>query len=166
MLKLAYVPEGIERIIEYYGDPDIDDNFILDKSFIEAEQGIFMFPFPMRLSWKPNKVVNRFMAHKKVGAIIYDALYEFKEEVGLEKIFRNKWNYFGGCFNFRVKRNNQGLSTHSWGIAIDLNPHIAPYGKRGHQPDILVDIFESRGFEWGGRWRHKDSMHFQACKGY
>lgn len=166
MLELAYIPDGLEDIIRYYGDPDIDDNFILDKSFYETELGIFMFPFPMRLSWKPDKVVTRFMAHKKVGAVIYDALHEIKNEVGLDKIMEKGWNYFGGCFNFRAKRNNQGLSTHSWGIAIDINPHLAPYGKRSRQPEVIVEAFKRRGFVWGGDWRYKDGQHFQACCSY
>lgn len=166
MIKLAFIPNGLDEMEEYYGNPDIDENFILDKKFIETELGIFMFPFPMKLSWRPEVTVRRFMAHKKVGAVIYDALFDFKEAVGLEKIFKNRWNYYGGCFNFRLKRNQDGLSTHSWGIAIDLNPHLAPYGKRSHQPDILIEVFKDRGFEWGGDWKHRDGMHFQACRGY
>ena len=59
------------------------------------------------------------------------------------------------------------LSTHAWGIAIDLNNHIAGWlDPDGVQPEGIVDAFKKRGFIWGGDWseQYVDMMHFQACR--
>lgn len=71
-------------------------------------------------------------------------------------------------YNYRSKRGGGGLSTHSWGIAIDINPDRNPYqlGNWGDpQTDIppnIVDIFRQYGFQWGGDWAgQRDAMHFE-----
>ena len=57
------------------------------------------------------------------------------------------------------------LSTHAWGCAIDINWSTNPAGRRDYTlPDNLIGIFETHGWTWGGRWRAKDVMHFQAYK--
>ena len=75
---------------------------------------------------------------------------------------------FGGCFNFRAKRSGSKLSTHAWGIAIDLNPETNAMGGRGDMDLGIVAAFKSAGFVWGGDWagKNKDPMHFQFCSGY
>jgi hypothetical protein len=56
---------------------------------------------------------------------------------------------------------------HSWGAAIDINAAYADYwlwprGKSGNAiPTEIIDIFERRGFIWGGKWSHYDTMHFE-----
>ena len=62
---------------------------------------------------------------------------------------------------------SRGLSTHSWGIAFDINAKYngynavpAPKGAYGSVEE-LVPIFEANGFYWGGRFSHPDGMHFQ-----
>ena len=81
---------------------------------------------------------------------------------------RDKLRSYGGCFNFRAKRSGSKLSTHAWGIAIDLNPETNGMGRDGDMPAGIVRVFESFGFTWGGRWSGagKDPMHFQFCSGY
>jgi hypothetical protein len=74
---------------------------------------------------------------------------------------------YGGCFNFRPKRNRAQLSAHCWGIALDLNPEDNQMGTRGSIDPRLVAVFRRFGFEWGGDWKtRKDPMHFQFCTGY
>lgn len=75
---------------------------------------------------------------------------------------------YGGCFNFRAKRSGSKLSTHAWGIAIDLNPETNAMGREGDMAPGIVKVFESFGFTWGGRWTGagKDRMHFQFCSGH
>ncbi len=68
------------------------------------------------------------------------------------------------CFAPRHIRNNPHLplSLHTFGIAFDINPEENKV--KSLKPSIpmgIVDIFESVGFEWGGRWKLKDYMHFQ-----
>jgi hypothetical protein len=63
---------------------------------------------------------------------------------------------------------NKSLSTHSWGIAFDIDWNLNPYGKkegtRLRQDETsmnFVHVFEDAGWTWGGRWRTADDMHFQ-----
>jgi hypothetical protein len=69
----------------------------------------------------------------------------------------------GGCFNPRVARFSDGgsLSSHSWGIAVDINVDVNPLGGKPHQDPRLVAIMASHGFSWGGRWLRPDGAHFE-----
>jgi hypothetical protein len=59
------------------------------------------------------------------------------------------------------------FSTHTWGIAFDINARWNGYGvqppSEGAYGSVreLVKIFEEHGFYWGGRFRTPDGMHFQ-----
>lgn len=94
------------------------------------------------------------------------------------------------CFNYRNIPNTTMISKHSYGLAIDVNPRENPYivynideenayakifprsgvtfvnripdNRQGMVEDI-VDLFKSRGFNWGGEWRNKciDWHHFE-----
>src|SRR5450755_1789358 len=92
------------------------------------------------------------------------ALFGHIHERGLEARITS----FGGCFTFRPQRTGSKLSTHSWGIAMDLNSESNPQGSDGDMDSELIDIFRHAGFEWGGNWPGKirDPMHFQFCTGY
>ncbi|MBX3233979.1 MAG: M15 family metallopeptidase [Labilithrix sp.] len=75
----------------------------------------------------------------------------------------------GGTFAYREIAGTNLRSTHSWGIAIDLDPAACEYWRNGPQPPVwknrvpqaIVDAFEAEGFVWGGRWYHYDTMHFE-----
>lgn len=77
----------------------------------------------------------------------------------------------GGTFIWRKIARSKNLSTHAFGIAIDINVDRAHYWrwqKRGEPlkwqnkiPQVVVDAFEAEGFIWGGRWLHYDTMHFE-----
>jgi hypothetical protein len=84
------------------------------------------------------------------------------------RALRGEVRTFGGCYNVRSKRSGNRLSTHAWGIAIDLNPETNGMGRRGDLSAEVVEVFESFGFTWGGRWAGsgRDPMHFQYCTGY
>ncbi len=77
----------------------------------------------------------------------------------------------GGTFKWRRIARSTNLSTHAWGIAIDLNVERGYYWRwqrpkkplkwRNVVPQEIVDAFEAEGFIWGGRWLHYDTMHFE-----
>jgi peptidoglycan LD-endopeptidase CwlK len=79
----------------------------------------------------------------------------------------------GGTFHWRTIAGTERLSTHAYGIGIDLNVRLSDYWKwnqpnakglypyKNRYPFEIVDIFERHGFVWGGRWYHYDSMHFE-----
>lgn len=77
----------------------------------------------------------------------------------------------GGTFAWRPIAGTARRSTHSYGIAIDLNVKRAHYWRwrvtgagmawNNSYPQEIVDAFEAEGFIWGGRWYHYDTMHFE-----
>jgi peptidoglycan LD-endopeptidase CwlK len=77
-----------------------------------------------------------------------------------------------GGLNWRKISNTNRLSTHSFGIAIDVNVNHSDYWQwhkhtdknikyKNKIPMKIVEIFEKHGFIWGGRWYHYDTMHFE-----
>jgi peptidoglycan LD-endopeptidase CwlK len=76
-----------------------------------------------------------------------------------------------GVTNWREISNTNRLSSHSFGIAIDINVKYSDYWQwhkkdeklkhRNKIPLEIVRIFEKHGFIWGGRWYHYDTMHFE-----
>ncbi len=85
-------------------------------------------------------------------------------------------------FNFRNVAGTDVLSHHAFGVAIDINPLLNPmivgggvfppggaaYADRSQarpgmivRPGPVVDLFQARGWDWGGDWPHmKDYHHF------
>jgi hypothetical protein len=111
--------------------------------------------------------VQRIQCHWIISEALIDALFEMKDALGEGELHKQKFDMWGGCFNFRAAVGRTRLSTHAWGIAVDINPHLGELGKQSTMPDFIVKAFEDRGFEWGGRWAARpDGMHFQACHGY
>ena len=76
-----------------------------------------------------------------------------------------------GTYNCRTVADTGEPSPHGYGIAIDLNTafsdywywrqHDGPIVYRNRMPQEIVAIFENRGFIWGGKWYHYDTMHFE-----
>jgi hypothetical protein len=72
---------------------------------------------------------------------------------------------YAGCYypRFIASDPANGLSLHSWGIAVDLN---VPGNQRGTVGEIdrqVVAIFKKWGFAWGGDWSYTDPMHFELA---
>lgn len=92
------------------------------------------------------------------------------------------------CFCYRKVKGAKKLSSHSMGMAVDINPLYNPLykrysnGKELVQPsnakrycdrkasfnykivkgDLLYRLFVNHGFEWGGDWHSKkDYQHFE-----
>ncbi len=70
---------------------------------------------------------------------------------------------FGGCYvpRFIGRDPRQGLSLHTWGIAVDLNVPGNQRGSAGEMNRDVVAIFKKWGFAWGGDWSWTDPMHFE-----
>lgn len=78
-----------------------------------------------------------------------------------------------GAFQWRTIAGTGRLSTHSFGIAVDLPVRQSDYWRweagDGHRllpyrnriPQAIVEVFERHGFIWGGKWYHFDTMHFE-----
>lgn len=158
-------PHGLDQIVAMFGDifAFIGPDGVLNPEWESQHLVRTRLPFPIPLSWDQTKVVRNLYCHKELKDI-FPELFVHIERSGL----RDKIKTFGGCFNYRTKRNGSKISTHSWAIAIDLNPTSNPMGTAGDMHKDIVEIFRSFGFTWGGDWsgRSKDPMHFQFCSGY
>lgn len=83
------------------------------------------------------------------------------------------WAEGATTYCYRVIKDTDRLSMHSYGIAIDLAPTKTHYwkdenpsetahiGYKNTMPMSIIKIFEKHGFIWGGRWYHYDTMHFE-----
>ena len=91
------------------------------------------------------------------------------------------------CFNYRTITGSSKMSSHSQGLAIDINPLYNPYVKTKDdhvlcQPaaaeayidrsgdfsykivrgDLCYELFSAYGFQWGGNWTSvQDYQHFE-----
>jgi D-alanyl-D-alanine carboxypeptidase len=69
---------------------------------------------------------------------------------------------YAGCYAPRRIRPGGSLSLHAWGLAVDINASVNPYGGRSRQDPRLVRIMLDHGFSWGGDWPTvRDPMHFE-----
>lgn len=117
--------------------------------------------------WLPN-IANAKVMVSKVNALDekFKALSEDLEKISPElKKFIKKT---AGTFNYRVISGTKRLSTHAYGIAIDINTDFSDYWRwdksmkyKNRIPMEIVEIFENHGFVWGGKWYHYDTMHFE-----
>lgn len=158
-------PHGLPALCAQFGDiyAYLREDGTLDPRWETEQLARAPLPFPIPLSWDPAKQVRNLYCHRKLATLFPEVFAEI-ERRGL----RDRLRTYGGCFNFRAKRSGSKLSTHAWGIAIDLNPETNGMGRDGDMPAGIVQVFESFGFTWGGRWTGagKDPMHFQYCSGY
>lgn len=67
-----------------------------------------------------------------------------------------------GSYCHRKVRGRDEWSVHAYGLAVDINPHMAPYKQMSRQPHFIVDIMKKYGFLWGGDYpsSYIDGMHF------
>lgn len=126
-------------------------------------------PYPMRIAWDIDTTVTTMMCHKLVADQLKAVFADILAEYGYKKIKDLGIDLFGGCFNYRKMRNGDSWSTHSWGIAVDLDPSrnklketskTARFARPEYKP--MIDIFYKHGFESLGREKNFDWMHFQV----
>jgi hypothetical protein len=158
-------PHGIEQIVGTLGDifACIHEDHTLDPAWHKEHLVAVPLPFAMALSWDRSHLVQRMACHKLLQPA-FEAAFRAILRAGLQ----SQVTSFGGCFSFRPQRTGTKLSTHCWGIAIDLNPESNAQGTNGKMDAGIVSIFQDLGFTWGGEWRGRacDPMHFQFCSGY
>jgi hypothetical protein len=158
-------PNGLHAITQTFGNiwDYASDDGTPDPKWEADFMSRANFRFPIPLDWDPSKSATGARCHKLIAPLL-EAVFADLVAKGLRKSVKT----YGGCYNWRMKRGASKPSTHSWGIAIDLNARTNGMGSAGDMDPALVALFESYGFAWGGRWSgaNKDPMHFQYCSGY
>lgn len=139
--------------------------------------------------------IGNIIVHRKASPevlLIFKELFENKFPIASLKLM---YKYFGDddqsmlanntvAFNCRLTTNHKSkFSRHSYGIAIDINPFINPYYKKGKvipatageyldrdsrkkglitKKSICYKVFKQKGWRWGGDWKSlKDYQHFE-----
>ena len=127
-------------------------------------------PFPMIVAWDRKSTVKKIQCHKLIADKLRNALTEILEHYGLEEIKRLGIDIYGGCFNYRLMRGGTKPSTHSWGVALDMDPdrnllHETSKTARFARPEYkpMIDIFYKNGFINLGVEKNFDWMHFQIA---
>ncbi|MFT7595324.1 MAG: hypothetical protein ACI8R4_002652 [Paracoccaceae bacterium] len=68
----------------------------------------------------------------------------------------------------RIRGTTSSLSTHSYGLALDINidGHLDNFtdGKTQLGLTILADFFHEEGWVWGAGFSREDSMHFEISR--
>ena len=114
---------------------------------------------PAKIGYAFKHVVSKgvLWVHIAIVPVVEEAFRRIAEE-GLEHEIKT----FDGCFNPRLIRGSRSTpSIHTWAHAIDLNAKENPLGAEPKMHPRVVEIFESLGWRWGGRFRRKDGMHFE-----
>src|SRR5690242_15205292 len=96
--------------------------------------------------WFGKAVVYKARAHKLAIPYFRMALTEIKNAGLAQKALQ-----FGGIYNYRpIRGQSVHLSTHSWGVAIDIDAATNPLGGPSTLDQDIIDIFKKHGFFWGG----------------
>jgi hypothetical protein len=124
------------------------------------------------VAWLPTKYNKGVQFTRVNGAAA--ALQKVSRELdALPERFMDVLRPLQGTYNCRPIAGTSRLSTHGFGIAIDIaakHSHYWLWSKpdkdgrylyKNEVPLKIVRAFETHGFIWGGKWYHYDTMHFE-----
>jgi len=98
---------------------------------------------------------------------------EDEKQLGINKIKQLGLDQYGGCLNIRLKKGSTTeWSTHSWAIAVDMDPdnnklHMSWEECRFSSPiyEAFIKFWYDEGFINLGKEYNYDGMHFQKAIG-
>lgn len=173
-------PNGLPEIIQVYGDPKVqivNGEWQVDISWESANMVTIHHPLMPK---------GKLYVHHLVAQPMLNLLERWSARIAAGDPYRVLTL---GSFAPRAQRGSSGLvaSTHTWGIAFDLNADtnllISPCDfddpKRRAFPLVVngqiwrdiplawVDDARAEGWFYGGAFLHRfDPMHFQFCSGF
>jgi hypothetical protein len=146
-----------------FGTPDYGGTF--KKNMVQVQ-----LPYTM---WMDDMKITKCWMNKSCSDSLVRVLTYVWDENGrdYDKIKAQQLHIFSGSWNIRNMRGGHSLSTHAFGVAIDI---AAPYNALGKKPgynkysftkdSLIVKAFREEGWTWGGEWTRGDGMHFQAAR--
>jgi len=122
-------------------------------------QNIVSLTPPFELRDGRGRPISAIRCHRLIAPALTRVLEDLKARALCHLI-----NTFDGCFEPRHMSwdPKRALSRHSWGIAVDANARLFPYGSHSKQDERLIAAFARQGFTWGGEWKEPDPMHFEV----
>lgn len=152
------LPSGLTDVIACYGDP---------RPFVNSPAAwerliLFNLPVPTGLLLFAGQHVSHVRVHT-LAVNSFELLFTAMLARGLQGVD------YGGTYGFRMKTTRgDELSTHAWGISIDLNPARCPLAcDPALQDPRIVEALDEAGFFWGGLFHGtRDPMHGQLCVDY
>lgn len=150
-------PNGLAEIIRAYGDP----THIVAAGTPEEQAWAASILTPILL---PEPLMGGKQIHLGCHRLVAQDLLAILQEIhaaGLWPLIHTLESY---CF--RMSRTTHRLSTHSWGIAVDINAATNPLGSHGDLDPRLIAVFQGHKWTYGGHWPTPDPMHFQFATGY
>lgn len=123
-----------------------------------------------------NPRLKKLLKTQQVGPIRVTMLQPALDSLG--RVFENvritdpdlyaRINTAGALCVRRIRGTTNRVSTHSFGLAVDLNIDgkldTLGDGRTQLGLTILADFFRTEGWVWGASWRREDSMHFEISR--
>lgn len=164
-MSLITPPKGYQELLKL-GDPRkfLKDDGTIDSHLWEVSLGLVKvdFPEPLPISFAPAKKAYGMRVHP-ISKDAWAHAFSLLEHEGLWR----ELHTFGGSYNFRLQRGSDSkISLHSWGLAADFDTLNLPLGSDKDMHPGVVQVFESIGFTYGGRWMRPDPQHIQFCTNY
>ena len=116
----------------------------------------------------------RYPFHERAAPALERVVARLQEALKHEPKLLPFLREIGGTWHWRTIKRSRALSSHAFGIAIDINVERSNYWRwtyrgqpmvwKNRVPQAVVDAFEAEGFIWGGRWKHYDTMHFGTAR--
>ncbi len=127
-----------------------------------------LLPYKMKIAWATDHKIRKITCHKLVAEDLQGIHEDILSHYGMDFIEENGLDLWGGCLNVRKIRGGSRWSTHSWGIAEDINPSQnqlrwhAPRAQLSHKNfEQHWKIVEDHGATSLGRVKDYDWMHKQ-----
>lgn len=196
-VRLPLDDRKVKTLTEQYRNPDIEDQLkavyvkgktpkpaefddpgrIRNDSFFKCMYGATAAAVRQNLvtiTWLPGLAPQSLLVTRING--VDKQLQAISDELEKLPAFIKYVGKAAGTFNWRFIKGTTRPSTHSYGIAIDINTDLSNYWQWDNKttdeskkvpvyvnriPFEIVAIFEKHGFIWGGKWYHYDTMHFE-----
>ena len=163
-------PTGLAALCATFGNPG---NFLEDKARWEALTLTrvplvtpLRYAYPHPVTGAP-QMVSTVWAHHLIARRLVDTL-----QACLDAGVPHDRLVYGGCYTWRAQRGGTKLSTHAWGIAVDLDPVHNPLGAEWKDDGVMlhpgiIHTWQQMGWFWGGAFhRRLDPQHMQWVTGY
>jgi len=140
------------QLLNYFGNP------VMDRVSFERKWMV-LWDIPDDINKEIPSLPNKIYINKILITPFEKVLRELIS-TGLYKEIKT-WD---GCFNIREKRGSKTISTHSWGIAVDMNAAWNKFKGSVSWSNEFLEVWRKNGWICGADWsqKYKDGMHFQG----